>query len=85
MKKQDYKLEIYKLLDLELDDSSLDTKIQFVKKVLIDYQKDHEDQYDVSNKGKPWTDEQLKIILSDAPTKENCANMLYCLKEVMGV
>ena len=25
MKKQDYKLEIYKLLDLELDDSSLDT------------------------------------------------------------
>lgn len=56
MKKQDYKLEIYKLLDLELDDSSLDTKIQFVKKVLIDYQKDHEDQYDVSNKGKPWTD-----------------------------
>lgn len=32
MKKQDYKLEIYKLLDLGLDDSSLDTKIQFVKK-----------------------------------------------------
>lgn len=32
MKKQDYKLEIYKLLDLELDDSSLDTKIKFVKR-----------------------------------------------------
>ena len=58
MKKQDYKLEIYKLLDLELDDSSLDTKIQFVKKVLIDYQKDHE-----------------RIV----------QNMLYCLKEAMGV
>ncbi len=31
MKKQDYKLEIYKLLDLELDDSSLDTKIHCKK------------------------------------------------------
>ena len=77
MKKQDYKLEIYKLLDLELDDSSLDTKIQFVKKVLIDYQKDHEDQYDVSNKGKPW-------ILSDAPTKENCAKYAVLFKRGYG-
>lgn len=84
MKKQDYKLEIYKLLDLELDDSSLDTKIQFVKKVLIDYQKDHEDQYDVANKGKPWTDEQLKIILSDAPTKENCAKYAALFKRGYG-
>jgi len=23
-------------------------------------------------KGKPWTDDELRVVLSDAPTKENC-------------
>lgn len=26
----------------------------------------------VPNKGKPWTDDQLRVVLSDAPTRENC-------------
>lgn len=25
-----------------------------------------------SAKGKPWTDAELRVVLSDAPTKENC-------------
>jgi len=25
-----------------------------------------------TQKGKPWTDDELRIVLSDAPTKENC-------------
>lgn len=25
-----------------------------------------------SGKGKPWTDAELRVVLSDAPTKENC-------------
>ena len=28
--------------------------------------------WDQSNKGKSWTDEELKVVLSFAPTKENC-------------
>ena len=24
------------------------------------------------SKGKPWSDDQLRVVLSDAPTKENC-------------
>jgi hypothetical protein len=25
-----------------------------------------------ANKGEPWTDDELRVCLSDAPTKENC-------------
>lgn len=28
--------------------------------------------WDQSSKGKPWTDDELRVVLSDAPTKENC-------------
>jgi predicted secreted protein len=28
--------------------------------------------WDESERGEPWTDDELRMILSDAPTKENC-------------
>jgi hypothetical protein len=28
--------------------------------------------WDDSAKGEPWADDQLRVVLSDAPTKENC-------------
>ena len=31
-----------------------------------------EREWDESAKGKPWTDDQLRAVLSDAPTKESC-------------
>ena len=39
-----------------------------VHNLLVDYEKDNEEKRDTSNKGSKWTDEELKIILSDAPT-----------------
>ena len=29
-------------------------------------------EYDQSNKGNPWTDDELKIVFQFAPTKANC-------------
>lgn len=44
------------------------------QKLLSDYifEKKLNEKYDQSNKGKAWTDDELKVILSFAPTKENC-------------
>jgi hypothetical protein len=28
--------------------------------------------WDEANRGEPWTDDQLRAVLSDAPTKESC-------------
>lgn len=39
-------------------------------KVVVEYEK--EIGWDEPNKGRSWTDAELKVILSDAPTQENC-------------
>jgi len=31
-----------------------------------------EKKWDDGQRGKPWTDDELRVVLSDAPTKENC-------------
>lgn len=46
--------------------------------------KNNEELRDISNKGKSWEDEELKIILSDAPTKENCLKYAKLFKRGHG-
>ena len=31
-----------------------------------------EQGWDETQRGRPWTDDELRVVLSDAPTKENC-------------
>lgn len=59
-------------------------KINLIQKILVEYQKDNEDKRDTSNKGEKWTDEQLKIILSDAPSKQNCMKYAILFKRGYG-
>lgn len=33
---------------------------------------EREEQWQTPNKGKKWTDEELRVILSDPPTRDNC-------------
>ena len=72
MKKRDYKNEMFDLLEKNIDGMSFDEQMQYAEKLLVDFQKEHEDRRDTSNKGKPWKDEELKIVLSDAATESNC-------------
>jgi hypothetical protein len=39
-------------------------------KVLVDHEK--EEGWDAPNRNSSWTDEQLRVILSDVPTQDNC-------------
>ena len=84
MKKREYKENLYRLFDLEVDNLDYIGKINYINKVLLEYQKDNEDKRDTSNKGKKWTDEQLKIILSDAPSVQNCMKYAILFKRGYG-
>ncbi|MCH5352288.1 MAG: hypothetical protein J1E06_02345 [Acutalibacter sp.] len=84
MKKRDFKNALYDLLDQDVDMQDISDKISFAKALLIEYQKSNENLFDTSNKGQPWTDEELEIILSEAPTKENCARFARLFKRGYG-
>lgn len=84
MKRKDFKESLYDALDNEVDGISYDEKMTLVHSLLIDYEKDNEEKRDISNKGCKWSDEELKIILSDAPTKENCMKYARLFKRGYG-
>lgn len=84
MKKREYKENLYRLFDLEIDNLDYIGKINYINKVLLEYQKDNEDKRDTSNKGEKWTDEQLKIILSDAPSVQNSMKYAILFKRGYG-
>lgn len=84
MKKGEYKKELYEVFDLEVEDLDYQDKMDLINKLFLKYQIDNEDKRDTSNKGKEWTDEQLKIILSDAPSKQNCLKYACLFKRGYG-
>lgn len=84
MERQKFKEDLYKIFDLSVDGFNYDSKIELIENILLDYQKDNEDKRDISRKGSKWTNEDLKIILSDAPTKKNCMKYAKLFKRGYG-
>lgn len=82
MAKTVFKDELFNLLDQH--NYGLFEKVDLVKNLLVQYQKERERPIHTPNKGKPWTDEELEIILSVAPTKENCAKFARIFKRGYG-
>ena len=70
--------ELYEVLD----NLSIDNKEKVIKDYL--FEKEKSSRFDQSNKGKPWTDDELKVILSFAPTKENCLLLAKAFKRGYG-
>lgn len=84
MKRKEFKENLFLALDNDVDDISYDEKMTLVHSLLVDYEKENEEKRDTSNKGAKWTDEELKVILSDAPTKENCVKYAKIFKRGYG-
>ena len=72
MNRAEFKRQVLSLFSESVDGLSLEEKVNYIENLLIEYQKMNEDERDTSNKGESWTDEELKIVLSSAPTKYNC-------------
>lgn len=84
MKKREYKEKLYKMFDENIENMNFLEKMRFINKTLLEYQKENEDKRDTSNKGEKWTDGELKIILSDAPTQQNCLKYAILFKRGYG-
>ena len=65
-----------------LDELTVENKIKLMHDYLFELELKQE--YDQSNKGKPWSDDELKVILSFAPTKENCLLLARAFKRGYG-
>ncbi|MFT9057557.1 MAG: hypothetical protein ABF449_13310 [Ethanoligenens sp.] len=61
-------------------------KMRFIEVICTEYyaSKDNEKLRDCSQKGKAWSDEELQIILQDAPTKANCLKYALLFKRGYG-
>ena len=84
MKRKELKEKLFAVLSSEVDNMSYDEKMVLVSNLLADFEKENEHLRNVSNKGQKWTDEELKIILSDAPTKANCVKYARLFKRGYG-
>lgn len=84
MKRKEFKEKLFDALNNDVDNMSYDEKMVLVSNLLVDYEKENESLRDVSNKGQKWADEELKIILSDAPTKANCVKYARLFKRGYG-
>ena len=84
MKRKEFKENLFAALDNDVDGISYDEKMILVHNLLVDYEKENEVKRDVTEKGEKWTDEELKIILADAPTKENCVKYARLFKRGYG-
>lgn len=85
MNRAEFKRQVLSLFSESVDGLSLEEKVNYIENLLIEYQKMNEDERDTSNKGESWTDEELKIVLSSAPTKYNCMKYARILNVVMEV
>ncbi len=84
MKRNEFKEKLFEALNNIVDDMNYDEKMTLVHSLLVDYEKENEEQRDISNKGEKWTDEELTIILSAAPTRENCIKYARLFKRGYG-
>ena len=84
MKRKEFKENLFAALDNDVDSISYDEKMILLHNLLVDYEKENEVKRDVTKKGEKWTDEELKIILTDAPTKENCVKYARLFKRGYG-
>lgn len=84
MKRKEFKEKLFLALDEDVDGISYDEKMMLVHSLLVEYEKENEKKRDTTNKREKWTDEELKIILMDAPTKENCVKYAKLFKRGYG-
>jgi hypothetical protein len=70
MNKREFKENIDALISVDVDGLSLDEKISLIRQRILEAEKLA--GFDNSNRGNSWTDEELRVILKTAPTKENC-------------
>jgi pantoate kinase len=82
MKKTEFRNAVRELIDESVDGVNFDEKLSIIRNCLIEAQT--KINRDETNKGKPYSDDELRHILRQAPTKENCINLARTFKRGYG-
>lgn len=82
MKKSEFAKAIENMLLDPNNPMTLDARIEVIQKTTLKVQKDSD--FDQSNKGNAWSDQELKVILQHAPTAENCLTLAKAFKRGYG-
>jgi len=83
MNKSEFKLALLSLLEQPVDGLSWDKKIAYARLVLVEADVD-KSNWDQSQKGRPWTDAELRLVLQLPPTKENILRLARALHRGYG-
>ena len=70
MKKSEFREKVDEILAADVDNLDWDEKVAIVRQRIIEAEKNS--SFNTENSGNSWTDEELRVILKTAPTKENC-------------
>lgn len=82
MKKKEFKVNFMEFFSNEVEEHTDLEKISLIKSYLVEIEK--KQNYDEINKGKPWSDEELRVIFSFAPNKENIIKLAKAFKRGSG-
>lgn len=82
MKKSDVKARLEEILGSSVDGLSNTEKYHFIRRVVADHEATS--SFDQSNSRKPWSDEELFMILSTPATKENTVRLAKAFKRGCG-
>ena len=80
--KREFKQALVEILEVPVADLSWEEKVSLVRQVLVEL--DREREYDQSNRGKPWTDDELRLVLRLPPTRENMMQLARAFKRSYG-
>ena len=82
MNKKEYRQALEGLINESVDGLSLDEKLAVVQQSVAETQS--EIGFDQGNKAQPWTDEELRLVLRLAPTRENCVLLARAFRRGIG-
>src|SRR6266478_5591804 len=82
MNKREFKQAVTKLLSTAVDDLTLDERIAVLRRTVVEIERAA--PVDDSNKGKPWSNAELRTILRSAPTMENCVGFAKAFRRGYG-
>ncbi len=80
--KRDFKMALMEVLETPVIDLSWEEKISFVRQILVEM--DQKREYDQSHRNKPWTDDELRLVLRLPPTRENIMQLARAFKRGYG-
>lgn len=82
MKKREFQEKLRSLILNQVEGHSWEAKMALVKNELFKLDKEFNDNPE--NKGQPWTDDEIRLVLSMAPTSENICTLARAFRRGHG-